>query len=607
MRGGGLFFLGPTKYTNYMNKQSQQWNLRHLYQSISDPAIKTDFKKIDQKIATIKKHRNKITRLEATEFLALLKDWEEVEKRLYKIDLFGSLLEATNTGQPAVTRFVKEIEEKITSRSIELLFIETKLAKLKSKQWQKYLLDPILEPYRNLLLKLAEQAKHTLSEPEERILAEKNQTSKLALSRLYSLTTDTLTIEWEGETVPFEVVLNHFHHHNPKIRRKAALQVSQTLENNRLTTPTILNDLIRDKIITDRLRHYHFPEQERLAADQIEEPQVELMALSSERHYRLVDRYYRRKKIILKTPKLYWWDRYAPLPAFTTKIDKSKAIKLVVESFNQFSPLLGETASRVISNQHIDWLPSSTKRGGAFCAAGPDSVLPYVLLNYTNSPRDVMTLAHELGHAIHDILARENNNFFQAHPALPMAEIASVFGETLVFTKLISSPIDQTDKLALLMSFIEDRFATVFRQTAMFRFEKALHRQKLTGGELSKDQIDELWHTTMKRPFEQSLTYTNEHKNSWMYVSHIFQTPFYVYSYAYAQLCVLAIYQRYKNENDSFVPIYLDLLKAGGSDTPANLLAKAGFEVDKPAFWDQGFQVIESFILEFERLADKLK
>ncbi len=583
-----------------MNKQ-MTWDLSSLYKSQTDAALAKDWQRAKELVDQLGLFRGKVTQLKTGEFLPLIQTWEELSIIIHRINLYAGLLESTHVNVAEVTRFVKTTEEQTVTITNEILFLDVELSQLTQKQWQALLSEPDLQPYHHFIEKLAQQAKHTLSEIEEKILNEKGQTSQQALLHLYSVTTDTLAAEWDNETITLEELLSKFHSPSAEIRKKAGLTLYQTLKKNDKTTPAILNTLIQDKTITDRLRHYDYPEQSRYYGDDVDKETVEAMLEAVTSSYGLVHEYYELKKKILGQSTLYWWDRYAPLPDIKTKIDLETAKAMVLNAYEHFSPELAEIITRLIKTEHIDWLPSPTKRGGAFCAFGGPTSDPYVLMNYTENPRDVMTLAHELGHAVHDVLAAENT-FFQTHPSLALAEIASVFGETLLFDQLMQGDINKQDKIALMMSFIEDRFATVFRQATMFRFEQKLHAQRRASGELSKEEIDELWDSTMKEPFASSLNYTDEHRNSWMYVSHIFHWPFYVYSYAFAQLCVLSLYRQYQKEGRAFVPTYLAILKAGGSMSPKENLAQAGHDLSQPDFWKAGLVVIADQIEELRQL-----
>lgn len=582
---------------------SLTWNLSDYYQAMDDPKIADDLKTTTDLIAELTAHRGSLKAMPSKQLLIVIQQWEVVQIILNKIGIYAGLLEATNIGVPEVTRFSKKIDEQLVTVYEPLLFIEAELAQLTDAQWQAHLTAPELQPYHKLIEKLSIESKHTLSENEERILSQKNLTSRTALTHLFSLTTDTLELSWDDKSVTLEEVLTKFTDPSPAIRKQAAQVLSAGLNTNTKTTPTILNSLVQDKAITDRLRNYEFPEQARYISDDVDKETVAAMTNAVSNAHHIVERYYGFKKKILGAEQLFWWDRYAPLPEVTTKIPLAEGWRMVTEAFDAFSPEIGQIVRDMDAKQHIDWLPGKTKRGGAFCAWGGKGTYPYVLLNYTESPRDVMTVAHELGHAIHDVYAGQHNVFVETHPSLALAEIASTFGESLLFDALVKSEnITKQDRISLLMASIEDRFATVYRQVAMFRFEQELHRRYRKDGELSQDQLNKLWDETMQVPFASSLTYTEEHKNTWMYVGHIFYTPYYVYTYAFAQLCTLALVQQYKEQGGAFIPSYIDILKAGGSLSPKDNLARAGLDISKPEFWQKGLQAIDDMVTELEEL-----
>ncbi len=587
-----------------MKNTTLNWDLSELYTSTEDSQIQKDFARAKELIEKIgSAYRGKISTLSPQGLLTLIKQWEESSILFNRLGLFAHLLEATKIGDAATTRFRKQIEEQTVQLGNELIFIETELAQLTEAQWKIHLNSPELADYRKFLAKLAIQSKHTLTESEEKILAEKSQTSSEALVHLYSVTTDTLAFPWKDGTITLEEVISNFSDPDPTVRKEAAMSLNRGLAENNKTTPAILNSLVQDKSITDRLRKYEYPEAARFNSDDVDRETVEAMVTAVNGSHELVERYYTAKKKILSLEKLYWWDRYAPLPETQAKIEQPEAEQMVLEAFGQFSPRFKEIAQQLIDEKHIDWMPSPTKRGGAFCAYGDFGKYPYVMLNHTAKPRDVMTVALELGHAIHDVFAGENNTFFQTHASLALAEIASTFGEALLFDKLIASEkLAKNDRLSLLMSNIEDRFATVFRQTTMFQFEQQLHARRRDEGELSRETLDEMWQEIMSAPFKSSLEYTDEHMNTWMYVAHIFHWPFYVYSYSFAQLCSLSLYGAYKEKGQDFVPTYIEILKAGGSLSPKDNLARAGLKIDQPSFWQEGLAVIEKSIEQLESL-----
>lgn len=569
---------------------------------MTDPSIDQDWLEVDRLIKKIQAFRGKVAKLDSTEFLGLIQTWEALLVKFQKLDLYASLLEATNIGEAKIVRFKKGIEEKLVDRQRQILFIETELATMPENQWQKHLTSPKLKAYNKFIDRLSQQAKHTLSEESESILALKNQTGAGALTHLYSIVSETIIFKWQKQALTLEELMAKFHEPSPTVRRQAAKVLAKGLKANRQLIAPLLNSLVQDKAINDQLRGFKLPSEARLLSDDVELSMVEALVKSVKAHQNTVNRYYKLKKQILKVKKLYWWDRYAPLPATKAKISQNQAIEMVQNALTEFSPAMAEISASLIKRQHIDWLPANNKRAGAFCAYAGADCYPFVMLNYTQQPRDVMTLAHELGHAIHGQLANQHNSYLQADSSLALAEIASVFAETLLFKKLLQSKeLTKNDKVSLLMSFIEDRFATVFRQISMFQFEQKLHQRRGEVGELSADEIDQLWDQTMRQPFESSLTYTNEHAPTWMYVSHIFHWPFYVYSYGFAQICVLALYKQFQTQGEDFIEPYLALLKAGGSLSPKDNLKRMGLDLEQPAFWSDGLGVLDDFIDQLEK------
>lgn len=578
------------------------WNLDELYSGIEDPKLQEDFDAASTTIDSLASYRDTLANLTVKEFAGFLTTWESLGEQLYAIGLYADLLESTHIGDAEVTRFQKSTEERLIQMGKRLIFIDVEMAHFTTEKWNELLQASELKTYRHFLQRTADQAKHTLSEPEEAILAEKSQTSSSAMAHLFSVVTNTLEIQWGNTIITLDQALTYLRDPDGETRKKAALTIHHSLNTNGKVTPIAYNTLVHDKSIHDRLRHFDYPEQARYDADDVTKQSVETMVSAVRGSDHLVQRYYTIKKQILGLDKLHWWDRYAPLPQPKTKIEMDEAKRIVFGAFHDFSPEFAHIAQTMEEKQHIDWLPSPTKRGGAFCAFGGTKLHPYVLLNYTNDLRDVMTLAHELGHAIHDVYAQKHNPFLLTHPSLALAEIASTFGESLVFDALMAREIDSQEKIALLMSTIEDAFSTIHRQVTMFQFEQKAHTLRKTAGELSREQLNKLWHETIREPFGDTVTFTDEHKNFWMYIPHIINTPFYVYSYAFAQLCTYALIQKAKEDGASFVDTYTNILKAGGSDSPEAILKKAGLDTTEPEFWQTGLKLIDDYISQLQKL-----
>jgi oligoendopeptidase F len=367
-----------------------------------------------------------------------------------------------------------------------------------------------------------------------------------------------------------------------------------------------MNTLLQDKAADDRRRSYPTAIAARHLANEIDAASAESLLSACVARYPLVARYYRLKARLLGLPRLADHDRYAPVGAPPGHLGFERAREIVLASYGDFSPALAEIAGRFFARRWIDAELRPGKRGGAFCASTLPSLHPYVLMSYTGTPRDVMTLAHELGHGVHQTLAAPRGLFEQDAP-LTLAETASVFGEMLVFRRLLRDEADPAARLALVCGKLEDAFATVFRQVAMTRFEESLHAARRAEGELPLDRINELWMAANRPMFGDSVELRDDYAWWWLYIPHFVHSPFYCYAYAFGELLVLALLARYDAEGPGFVDRYLELLAAGGSEAPAELLARIGLDVRDPRFWDGGLALLEGLVGDAERLAAELR
>ena len=388
-----------------------------------------------------------------------------------------------------------------------------------------------------------------------------------------------------------------------EIRKEGARALSVGLRDNARTLSFIFNTLLQDKAVDDRLRSYAGTMDSRNLANEIDGRSVDSLLDASVARYPLVARYYRLKAKLLGLDQLFDYDRYAPLgdAAGTRGFDEAR--RIVTSAYRDFSPRMADIAERFFDERWIDAELRPGKRGGAFSASTVPAVHPYVLLNYTGNLRDVMTVAHELGHGVHQSLAAGNGLFEQDTP-LTTAETASVFGEMLVFRRLMREEKDPKVRLSLLCGKLEDAFATVFRQVAMTRFEQSLHAARREEGELPIERINALWMDANRPMFGDSVELTDDYAWWWLYIPHFVHSPFYCYAYAYGELLVLSLLNRYDEEGDDFVPRYLALLSAGGSDSPAALLSRIGLDVTDEGFWDGGLALLERMLEEAEALAD---
>jgi oligoendopeptidase F len=358
--------------------------------------------------------------------------------------------------------------------------------------------------------------------------------------------------------------------------------------------------LLQEKNVEDRLRHYTYPEESRHLSNELARETVELVVRTVVEYYPLVARYYRTKREILGVDELTHYDRYAPLFATKEEVPFERARSLVLGAFGAFSPTMERTAAEFFERRWIDAEARRGKRGGAFCSYTTPDLHPFVFMSYLNRMDDVMTLAHELGHGVHASLSR-GQSYVNFHGTLPLAELASTFGEMLVFEKL-QEEADLADRLALYADKIEGAFATIFRQAAMYRFEQAIHLRRREKGELQTEDYSALWQAHIQAMFGDSVRLGEEHRHWWLYISHFISTPFYVYAYAVGELLVMALYRRYKAEGHRFASSYVSLLEAGGSMSPQALMAQVGIDLNDRSFWRGGIQVLEGMIGEFEAL-----
>lgn len=583
------------------------WNLSDLFESIDDPRINES---LDNVLTRAKefadKYRGKIEsdKLTARTLTNAVKEYEAIINELVKPVVYATLVFSADTTKPEHGALVQHIQERQTEISIELMFFELELMAVKPEVIGPILEKPALANYRHFISASRLFREYRLSEPEERILEEKANTGGRAFERLFEETVSAIefevTIDGEKQTMTESEVLTLLRDPSRETRRAAAEGLTKGLVTNGRLLTFIFNTLVFDKSVNDRLRSYAYPEQARNIANELDKDTVETVISTCVDNYPLVARYYRTKREILGYDKLMHYDRYAPL--FETKDEASfdEAREVVLESFGRFSRVIRDAAEEFFTNSWIDAEPRKGKRGGAFCMYSTPDMHPYVFVNYLNKQDHIMTLGHELGHGVHAHLSR-CQSYLNFSSALPVAELASTFGEMLVFESLVARS-DLEDKLALYAGKIEEVFATIFRQAAMYRFEQELHRARRDRGELTAEEIGEMWQRNIRAMFGDSVEFGDEHANWWMYVNHFIGSPFYVYAYSFGELLVMALYSMYKQDGKPFVSRYLELLKTGGSCSPSDLLSRIGIDIHDPAFWRGGMRVVEQLIGHFEEL-----
>ncbi len=562
--------------------------------------------------------RGTIASLDAAGLAALMHRSGELEELLGKLGNYVMLRFSENTADPERGAAMMAFEERATAMSTKLVFFELEWAEVSDERVDELLADPRLDFCAHHLRNLRRYRPHLLSEPEEKLLTEKSVSGAGAWVRLFDELTSALTVQLPGALVGqpgkdsvevgLEAGLSLLQHPDREARQTAAAAVTAGLAPGLRTRGFVYNTLLLDKSVDDRLRNYSDWISSRNLSNEATDESVQALIDAVVGRYDIAQRWYSAKAQVLGLDRIADYDRMASVAADESSIGWSEARRVVLDAYGSFSPELAGVAQRFFDESWIDAPAGDGKRPGAFCAYTVPSHHPYVLLNWTSRNRDVLTLAHELGHGLHAYMAREQGVFHQGTP-LTLAETASVFGEAVTNNALLEDMTDPADRFSLLASTLEDSIATVFRQVAMNRFEDAVHRERRGAGELSVDRFGELWGETQGAVLGDSVELTEGYHTWWSYIPHFIGTPGYVYAYAYGQLLALSVYARYRDQGASFVPAYLELLRAGGSLPPEELGRIVDCDLADPAFWDAGLDIVEGQLdaaLDAARLAGRL-
>jgi oligoendopeptidase F len=535
----------------------------------------------------------------------------ETSELLSRAGHYTTLKFSENTADPEIAAEMQSINEQSNSVGTALLFIDLEWAEISDERSRELLAESRFDFCRHHLENLRRYQPHQLSEAEETVLSETSLTGESAWVRLFEEHTSAIEVQLPeslGGNVSLMSALSHLHAPKASTREQSAAAVSAALEPGLRTRAFIYNTLLLDKSIDDRIRNYPTWITSRNMANEASDESVQALIDAVSSRFDIPQRWYSLKAQVLGVPRLLDFDRMASVAESDTSIGWQEGSAVVREAYASFSPELAEIVGRFIDEQWIDAPVRPGKRGGAFCAYAVPSHHPYVLLNWTSTPRDVATLAHELGHGVHGYLAREQGIFHQSTP-LTLAETASVFGETVTNNRLLAMLDDPGERFALLASTLEDSIATVFRQVAMNRFEDACHTERREVGELSVERFGDLWTSTQQAMLGDSVEITEGYRNWWSYIPHFIATPGYVYAYAYGQLLALSVYAKFEAQGDSFVPNYLNMLRAGGSMKPEQLTAMVDCDLTDPGFWSAGLDIVEQQLVratEAARAAGRL-
>ncbi|MEM1126553.1 MAG: M3 family oligoendopeptidase [Bacteroidota bacterium] len=584
--------------------ETVRWDLSDLYET--HDALTADLTDADQDAAAFEqRYRGQVNHLSPDALAEALDLLESIQDRVGRAYTYAYLNWSTQTNEATAGALLQRVREAYTATSQRLIFFELEWAHLDDAQAEELLRHEALARYRHYLEVERLTKDHLLTEPEEKILSEKHITGRGAWNRYFDETLGAARFTLDGVSLTQQEVLTKLYEPDRALRRQAALAFTEGLQEHLRSLTFVFNTILADKATDDRLRGYPSWITSRNLSNEVADDVVDALIAAVTNRYDLVARFYTLKRRLLGVDTMYDYDRYAPVGEAETRYAWADAQTLVEDAYGSFHPRLGQIAGQFFAQNWIDAALDPGKRGGAFSHGAVPSAHPYILMNYTGKIRDVQTLAHELGHGVHQYLSRDQG-LFHADTPLTTAETASVFGEMLVFQRLMQAEDDPANRLAMLVGKIDDTVATVFRQVAMNRFEDRMHTLRRTEGELSSDQLDAAWVETQSAMFQGSVVLGDHYQHWWSYIPHFLHTPGYVYAYAFGELLVLALYAQYQQQGAAFADGYMDLLAAGGSDWPHALVGRLGIDLTDLSFWTQGLQAIEALIEEAEGLAAHL-
>jgi oligoendopeptidase F len=583
------------------------WNLDDLYPGPHSEAVAADLRAAGAEArAILERYQGKLGELakDGARLAEAVIRYEALSDTLGKLGSYAGLLYAADTANPEYAKFYGDIQEKITAITTDLIFFELEINKIDDQVLARALEAPALARYQPWFDDLRKEKPYQLDEQLERLFHEKSTTARNSWNRLFNETMTALRFDMDGEKEPLalEPTLNFLMHPDARKRRAAAEALAKVFKENIRLFTLITNTLAKDMEISDRWRGFKDVADSRHLANRVEREVVEALVTSVRAAYpRTSHRYYAMKAKWLGQPKLAYWDRNAPLPDRPERIVTwSEAEGMVLGAYGAFAPRMASIAKRFFDGAWIDAPVREGKSPGAFSHPTVPSVHPYILMNYQGKARDVMTLAHELGHGVHQVLAAPLGPLLAPTP-LTLAETASVFGEMLTFKALLATTANAAEKKALLAQKVEDMINTVVRQIAFYTFERRVHEAR-KAGELTSEKLGEIWLNVQSESLGPAIELAEGYESYWSYVPHFIHSPFYVYAYAFGDCLVNSLYGLYQDAHPGFVEKYFAMLEAGGSKHHSELLKPFGLDASQRAFWDKGLQVIESMIDELERL-----
>lgn len=575
-----------------------RWDLTDLYMGTTDPAIDQDFKAAATSTkALVDDYKGKVASLSAAQVKDLLARYERILEQLTKPTGFAFLRHTADASDPEREGFQRVMRERAIGIERELIWVGLELASLSEAQLKALLDAPETAFYQHHLEKSLVAKPFQLPEAQEQLIADLQQTGRDAFYSFFEQEDASKLFKLDEELRTLTSLLNDVHHADRSVRARAAEAISDGLSEEAHRRSFIYTNIIKNKQTTDKHRHYEYPEQLRHLSNETTPAAVEALASTVEEYAHLFRTYYTWKAKHLGIEKLADYDRYAPLEQVEKTYTFEEARDIVLKSFGAFSPKMAETAKQFFDNGWIDAEPAKGKRGGAYCMYMSADLHPYVFMNFQGKIGDVLTLAHELGHAVHAMLARPKGTLLFDTP-LTLAETASVFGEMLVFDDLRKQLADPKDQLAFIANKVENTFATVFRQINLYRFEQKAHAFVREHGFATPEQYQQMWMETTKELFGDALDISSGYRHWWSYINHFFDREFYVYAYAYGELLTCCLYEESKLHPEGFSDKYVELLSNGGSKSPKELLAPVGLDPESTDTWKRGLEWIKRLVEE---------
>jgi oligoendopeptidase F len=587
--------------------EAAAWDLEPLVDSTGPAGVEELLNEARDRAAEFaRRQRGQVAELDAEGLADAMHELAAIFDMTGRAGSYAMLSFTLDTTDPARGALIQRSRELGAAIETELLFFELEWNQLPDERVEELLAGDGLDFCRHHLRTLRRYRPHQLTEPEERVMTELDVTGSSAFRRLYTEQISSIDVDLPDldEPASLEVALSRLQHPDRELREQAARATTEALRPGLRTRAYLFNTLLADKATKDRLRDYPHWLASRNLSNEASDESVQALIEAVAGRYELARRWYRLKARLLGLDRLAYWDRVAPLTDADEDVSYDEAHAIVLDCYSSFSPELGEVAASFFDGGYIDGPPRPGKRGGAFCAYTVPSRHPYVLLNYTSQARDVLVLAHELGHGVHAALARPQG-IFQFNTPLTLAETASIFGETIVLERLLERAPDAAARLSLLAGSLDGAVAAVFRQIAMNRFEHAVHSARRQDGELPPERFAEEWMATQTDLLGDAVDLHDDYGLWWSYVPHFIDTPGYVYAYAYGHLLALSVYRRYEQEGEAFVGSYLELLKAGGSRPPEELARIVGVDLSDPGFWSSGLDLIERQLEAAERAAEE--